>query len=157
MSNSPRKARPAPAADQVFPVARIYHGKPGRPCDMVELPFVHKTKGAPMNSWTVPAVGCYGVACQIGEAYAAHLAQFLKDNHAVGGVHGTLAQIVRAIDFQAPSPQHGYWVGFFYYVEKLIIAAAKDMDLSSDIQQMGLQFARICEFSRKVAEERGHD
>ncbi|MBC3864342.1 hypothetical protein H8K32_19785 [Undibacterium jejuense] len=116
------------------------------------LPFVRKLKRSSKkayNNWDVKPTDDYGVACSIGTEYAAHFAQYLKDNRCMAGSN-LLGHIALDIDFSDTSPAKGYWVGFFSYLENLIYEAAREIDIFSDVDEVhrataSIVFARMQE------------
>lgn len=73
--------------------------------------------------WHVPRTDDYDRARMLGSVYAAHLAQYLKDNPATVG-HNLLGRIATDMDFHDASAQRGYWIGFFSFLEYLIYEQA---------------------------------
>lgn len=125
----PLRRRYLPAADITSPA---------------ELPFVQqRRRGAAITSyWHLPPVADYGQACALGREYAAHFAQFIKDNPAWTGAN-LLARIARDIDFADESPAKGCWVGFFAQIERLLHAGARLTDVFADVDQVNAQVAGI--------------
>lgn len=115
-----------------------------KPASMSALPFVYRPKRGLKNAsnWCVTPTDDYGLACEIGREYAAHLAQYLKDNPCLVGSN-TLGHIVKDIDFSDESSANGYWVGFFSHLERLIHAAAKHMDVFADVDRVNAYYAEI--------------
>lgn len=152
-----KSTKTAPVATgPIFPRARLYQGEDGEPAEFGELPFVSKQRG-PRYAWAVPPCDDYGMTCKIGEAYGAHFAQYLRENHESGAAVGSLASIIKAIDFAAPSPLHGYWVGFLSYIEHLAFAEATRRDVISDIKRFGRQAEFLAANACKRAEGRSHE
>ena len=94
------------------------------------LPFIsspryYQKQGDPRcgTLWRVPRTGDYEHARTVGQRYAAHFAQYLKDNPASVG-HNLLGRIATDIDFHDASAKRGYWIGFFSFLEQLIYAQA---------------------------------
>ena len=111
---------------------------------MSELPFVsrpeRKDKKARHSNWNVPAAEDYGVACEIGREYAAHYIQYLKDNP---GQMPILNCIVSDIDFEDKSNTKGYWVGFISYLDRLLRAQARQLDVFADVDREQAIYARL--------------
>lgn len=81
------------------------------------LPFIrpHQRGGR----WLPPPCADYQAACVRGREYAAHLALFLQANPLLAGGN-VLGNVARSIDF-GDALRHGYWVGFFSYLELLLL------------------------------------
>lgn len=109
---------------------------------MSELPFVSSSEALSdnraVNYWSAPAIDDYAEACMIGKEFAAHFVQYLKDNPAVVASN-QLGLIVNDMDFDDTSAAKGYWVGFFSYLERLLYAQAKRMDVFADLEQLKAQ------------------
>lgn len=106
------------------------------------LPFIYRPKQGfgKVNYWRVPPTDNYDLACIVGRDYAAHFAQHLKDNpHKVGS--NMLGHIAAAIDFKDESGIHGYWVGFFSHLERLIYAGARDIDVFAQVERAKAKYA----------------
>jgi len=113
-----------PATPQAAPSRRDYAATLV-PAPLHELPFVARgPRGHPvLDSWNVPPIDDYGLACKIGTEYAGHLIQYLKDNpYWVGS--NVLASIVASMDFTDESAAKGYRVGFFAHLERALYAYA---------------------------------
>ena len=105
-----------------------------------ELPFIaspihycikHRVRRGG-SLWHVHGITDYTRACAIGREYAAHFAQFLKDNpYAVG--QNLLGRIATDMDFHDGSAKRGYWIGFFSYLEHLIQAQAAQLEVFADL------------------------
>lgn len=115
-----------------------------KPASLSALPFVYRPKRGfkDASNWRVPPTDDYGMACNIGREYAAHFAQYLKDNPSLVG-SSTLGNIVAAIDFKDESGATGYWVGFFSHLERLIYAQAQQMDVFADVDRINAYYAEI--------------
>ena len=96
-----------------------------------ELPFIaspyhyrnkHRVRRCG-SLWHVHCIANYEQARTIGREYAAHFAQYLKDNPEVVG-QNLLGRIVTDMDFHDASAKRGYRIGFFSYLEQLIYAQA---------------------------------
>ena len=109
---------------------------------MSELPFVNwpgrKGKKAEHSNWSVPAVDDYVMACNLGREYAAHYIQYLKDNP---GCMSVLGHIAASINFEDRSNTVGCWVGFFEYLERLLIAQARQMNVFEDVDLIKARYA----------------
>jgi hypothetical protein len=115
-----------------------------KPASLSALPFVYRPKRGFKNAsnWRVPPTDDYGLACEIGQEYAAHFVQYMKDNpYWVGS--NTLGAIVSAIDFKDESGAKGYWVGFFSHLERLIYATAQRIDVFADVDKINAYYAEI--------------
>jgi hypothetical protein len=88
------------------------------------LPFIAPLASGGLHSWVVPPIDDYALACEIGEQYALHFAQYLNDNPDVAGTN-LLGEIAGDIDFHDESCAKGYWVGFFGALEPMILAYAR--------------------------------
>lgn len=130
------------------PDHRQYHDYPA---PLTALPFVADIQVTPHQTrrsfWHVPHIDVphvdnYGAACEIGRNYAAHFAQYIKDNPGwVGG--NLLGHIASDIDFSDKSGAAGYWVGFFSHLEHLIHEGTRDMDVFADADRINAQYAEI--------------
>jgi hypothetical protein len=109
-----------------------------------ELPFVYRpkrgSKGA--SNWDVPLASDYGDACHIGREYAGHYLQYIKDNPQVSESN-MLGAIARDIDFKDASDSTGYWVGFFSYLERILCAQVRHMNIFEDIDRVNSVYAKI--------------
>ena len=106
-----------------------------------ELPFIvsplyFRKRGSQRcgHLWHVPRTNDYHHACATGRLYAAHFAQYLKDNPQTVG-HNLLGHIATDIDFHDTSAKRGYWIGFFSYLEQLIHAQAGQRRVFDDLAQ----------------------
>ena len=102
-----------------------------------KLPFVYRPKRGfkHASNWRVPLIDDYSQACEAGRNYAAHFAQYLKDNPDTCGSN-SLGAIAKDIDFKTASSATGYWVGFFSHLERLILAQAQHMDVFGDVERI---------------------
>jgi hypothetical protein len=109
-----------------------------------KLPFVDSPKHGFKNAsnWHIPPTEDYGQACQIGREYAAHFAQYLKDNPDMCGAN-SLGLIARDIDFENTSGAAGYWVGFFSHLERIILTQTQSMDVYADVDSANAYYAEI--------------
>ena len=103
------------------------------------LPFIsspryYRKQGGPRcgNLWHVPSTSSYEHARAVGQLYAAHFAQYLKDNPIMVG-HNLLGRIATDMDFHDASAKRGYWIGFFSYLEQLIYAQATQRPPFADL------------------------
>ena len=94
------------------------------------LPFIsspgyYRKQGGPRcgNLWHVPRTNSYDRAHAIGQRYAVHFAQYLKDNPSMVG-QNLLGRIATDMDFHDTSAKRGYWIGFFSHLEQLIYTQA---------------------------------
>ena len=84
------------------------------------------------NLWHVPNTSDYQQALATGRQFAAHFAQYLKDNpYSVG--HNLLGRIATDMDFHDTSAKRGYWIGFFSYLEQLIYSQAAQQSVFTDL------------------------
>jgi hypothetical protein len=90
----------------------------------------------------MPPTEDYAQACAIGREYAAHFAQYLKDNPDMCGAN-SLGIIARDIDFENTSGAAGYWVGFFSHLEGMVLAQAQRTDVYSDVDRANAFYADI--------------
>lgn len=88
----------------------------------------------------------------MGAEYAAHYVQYIKNNSWVSS--NLLGNIAKDIDFQDKSGAMGYWVGFFSYLERLILAQAQRMDVFEDVDRVNAHWAEI-EAKRALRAETG--
>jgi hypothetical protein len=116
----------------------------GNESSFSKLPFVYSPKHGFKNAsnWHVPPIEDYGQACQISREYAAHFAQYLKDNPEMCGAN-SLGLIARDIDFENTSGAAGYWVGFFSHLERIILAQTHGMDVYADVDRANAYYAEI--------------
>ncbi|MFZ6673955.1 hypothetical protein [Undibacterium sp. Xuan67W] len=109
-----------------------------KPASFEALPFVLRLKRSDKklhNKWHVIPTDDYGLACANGTEYAAHFAQYLKDNPCMVGSN-LLGNIVADIDFSDTTATKGYWVGLFSHLERLIYAAARDTDVFANVDEV---------------------
>ena len=99
-----------------------------------ELPFVLNEsvlrKG--INRWHVKPIENYTEACKLGNEYAAHFVQYLKDNPNDAGSN-LLGIIASDIDFKDETCAKGYWIGFFSYLELQLYKRAKKRNVFRDL------------------------
>lgn len=124
----------APAYKSTAP--RTY--RPGNKGDdmSIELPFVlFDNKGGEqhVDHWHVPPDGCDDSFEEtlIGRRYAAHYAQFLKDNPDSVGYSVLLSIVQDMLQKQGPKVKHTsrYVVGFLAHVDELVYMAAKRIEV----------------------------
>src|SRR5450830_531158 len=67
---------------QIYLSAKLQNKSDDNLSDFEKLPFVYRPKRGFNNSsnWHVPPTSSYTRACEIGQEYALHFVQFLKDN-----------------------------------------------------------------------------
>lgn len=112
------------------------------------LPFVRTSVGPARERgwWVVPPVPNtargYTDAVNLGRDYAAHFAQYLKDNPDEAGANW-LGVIAGSIEFSCTSAAQGYWVGFFSHLERYILATAYRVDLFADVDRVIAESERI--------------
>lgn len=110
------------------------HASTDEPPDYSDKPFNKLPFIAPGSKcqWLPPPSLDYQSSCVKGREHAAHFAQFLKDNPLASGGN-SLARLVRSIDFK-DSQQQGYWLGFFSYLELLILDGALNRPVFADLR-----------------------
>ena len=84
--------------------------------------------------WHVHCIQDYEQARVIGREYAAHFAQYLKDNPEIVG-QNLLGRIATDMDFHDVTARRGYWIGFFSYLEHLISAQAQQRPVFDDLDR----------------------
>ena len=106
-----------------------------------ELPFIagpryFRKRGSQRcgNLWHVSRTNDYDQACATGRLFAAHFAQYLKDNPQTVG-HNLLGHIATDMDFHDTSAKRGYWIGFFTYLEQLIYAQVAQRRVFEDLER----------------------
>jgi hypothetical protein len=109
-----------------------------------QLPFIHTKHHEfnPVSNWHVPPTEGYSQACDTGREYAAHFAQYLRDNPDMCGAN-LLGAIARDIDFKDSSNAAGYWVGFFSYLERIIFAKTQRMDVFDDVERVKEYYSKM--------------
>ena len=112
-----------------------------------DLPFIagpqHFLKhGSPRfgSLWHVHRINNYEQARAIGREYAAHFAQYLKDNPEIVG-QNLLGRIASDMKFDDTSAKRGYWIGFFSYLEHLIHAQAIQRPVFTDLDGFNASLA----------------
>ena len=111
-----------------FPARHYYRPTPAR---ITQLPFIASARYASRHGrglksclWLVNRhITDPDKATLIGREYAAHFAQFLKDNPTQAGSN-LLGRIAAEIRYNDPTAASGYWIGFFSYLERLIAERA---------------------------------
>lgn len=112
------------------------------PCPVTELPFVDDIKIAPRKKarsfWAVERTADYGMACEKGREYAAHYLQYLKQRPDGRGLLGRIACSMRDADalgsLSTIRPRedgdrtHGYAVGFFAFLDSILMLAMDGAD-----------------------------
>lgn len=128
-------------AHQIVPL-RTHYRTTTKP---TKLPFVSRRKqpdgSKPVHFWDVEPVDGYCAGCRLGREYAAHYLQFLQDNSSPS-TGALLTDIVRDIDFTDPE-QKGLWVGFFTFVEKILIDRARTMNVYATLDAQNARYASI--------------
>ena len=121
----------------VIPPRRDYRPVPAM---VTQLPFVYGPRnlrhhGRPSGSlWYVPRTTNDAKAQTIGREYAAHFAQYLKDNpNLVGG--NLLGRIVMDMHNPNTAGNPGYRTGFFTFLEKLIAMQAVQCDVFAELDR----------------------
>ena len=112
-----------------------------------ELPFIASPRhfqghGSPHwgSLWHVHRINNYEQARAIGREYAAHFAQYLKDNPEIVG-QNLLGRIASDMKFDDTSAKRGYWIGFFSYLEHLIYAQAVQRPVFTDLDGFNASLA----------------
>lgn len=125
---------------------RRSNDEPAKPMAFESLPFAYRpakeTGEDKRSDWTVPPTSDYGAACEKGRDYAAHLAQYLKENPQWVDSN-VLNGIVSDMDFLDESAAKGYWVGFFAEVERMIYSHAKRTDVFVDVARINTYYASL--------------
>ena len=121
----------------VIPPRRDYRPIPAM---VTQLPFVYGPRNLRYHGrlsgslWYVPHTGNDAKAQTIGREYAAHFAQYLKDNpDQIGG--NLLGRIVLDMHNPNTAGNIGYRTGFFTYLEKLIAMQAAQCDVFVELDQ----------------------
>lgn len=135
---------------------RRTYDRPAKPMIFESLPFIYRPAKESIedkrSDWTIPPTDDYGAACEKGRDYAAHLAQYLKDNPQWVGSN-KLNGIVSDMDFSDKSAAKGYWVGFFAEIERMIYSHAKRTDVFADVARINAHYARLDAARGAEAEE----
>ncbi|WP_074976048.1 hypothetical protein [Nitrosospira multiformis] len=97
----------------------------------------------PFSHWHVPPIDDYGLACRIGQEYAAHFVQSLKDDPA-GVPNNLLSKIVQDIDFTDKSAKTGYWVGFFTELSRYLLIGAQRIDVFKELDRSIEEDEKAC-------------
>lgn len=90
---------------------------------LAALPFVKhfpRSRQARIHYWQIPPSDDYAQACTVGRDYAKLFVQLLAQHPAWIGVN-LLGCIAADIDYRDESPNRGYWVGFFTYLEGCLV------------------------------------
>ncbi len=115
------------------------------PTESTKLPFVSRRelpKGSnPVHYWAVDPVDDYSDGCKLGTEYAAHYLQYLQDNHQPS-IGTLLTQIVKDIDYTNPQTK-GQWVGFFSFLEGILIERARKMNVWATVDAQSARDALI--------------
>lgn len=123
-----------------IPQRHDYKANAGEIFDPVLLPFelaprcLEELGKIPFIHWHVPPIEDYEMACRIGQEYAAHFVQSLKDDPA-GVPNNNLSKIVQGIDFSDESAVKGYWVGFFTELSRYLLKGAQHMDVFGELDK----------------------
>ena len=98
------------------------------------LPFLLNESGfrKGINCWQVKPIDDYTQACILGNEYAAHFVQYLKDNPNEVETN-ILGRIAKDINFNDESCAKGYWIGFFSYLELQLYKRAKKRNVFRDL------------------------
>jgi hypothetical protein len=133
----------------VIPKRRGYKANRGKVFNPVQLPFergprcLEEIESVPFCNWYVPRIDDIGLACRIGQEYAAHFVQNLKDDPSVAP-NNILADIVRDIDFEDESDAKGYWIGFFTQLSSYLLKGAQHIDVFAELDKDIAEEERMC-------------
>tara|TARA_B100001079_G_C16408939_1_gene515180 strand:- start:280 stop:750 length:471 start_codon:yes stop_codon:yes gene_type:complete len=136
ITSTPRAAH----SETVFHTTRFtrYARSTGH-CSLQALPFVDypegSIRGPGSHHWRTDAAADYDEAVHRGQEYAAHLAQYLKDN-AMWVSSGITAKVLADMGTPRTDIDRGYLVGFCSYLEQLLHATAKNCDIENHIDLM---------------------
>lgn len=132
-----------------------YANSTATPMTFDSLPFIHRpakeTTEDKRSDWTVQPTDNYCDACEKGRDYAAHLAQYLKENPQWVGSN-KLNGIVSDMNFLDETAAKGYWIGFLAEVERMIYSYAKRTDVFAEVAQINAHYARL-DAARKSDDE----
>lgn len=135
MTHSPRGEHRSPAPRFTSPL---------------DLPFVADLKVSPRRRerswWATPPATDYGLACDAGRGFGADFVEYLKqDPRAVG--FGIMAMIARQMyrGEHDPSPESGYAVGFWFFIETMLAHAARQLDPHAVNEHINRMYAQINE------------
>lgn len=143
------KTQYTPSLPAIPKRCKSYKANKGKIFGTILLPFVQSPtcmediEKIPFCNWYVPRIDDYGLACRIGQEYAAHFVQNLKDDHSVAP-NNILADIVKAINFDDDSDAKGYWVGFFTELSYYLMNGAKKIDVFKELDKRLVEDARKC-------------
>lgn len=86
--------------------------------------------------WNPPPATDFGDAIRAGRAFAARFVRHLNRN-ACGDEPGDniLGAIAGEIDYRDRSPDSGYWIGFFSYLEHLLVERTDPTKLNEDLER----------------------
>ena len=143
------KTQYTPSLPSIPKRRRSYKANRDKVFDVVQLPFVQAPRcmedleKIPFCNWSVPRIDDYGLAIRIGQEYAAHFVQNLKDDPSMAS-NNILADIARAINFDDDSDAKGYWVGFFTELSYYLMQGAKKIDVFKELDKRLAEEARNC-------------
>lgn len=132
-----------------IPKRHDYKANRGKVFGPVKLPFersprcVEELDKIPFCYWYVPRIDDIRLAHRIGQEYAAHFVQYLKDDPAVAP-NNILADIVRDMDFEDESDAKGYWIGFFTELSFYLMKGAKRVNVYNELDKRIAEYERLC-------------
>ena len=144
------KTQYTPSLPSIPKRCKSYKANRDKVCDVILLPFVQAPtcmkdlEKIPFCNWSVPRIDDYGLACRIGQEYAAHFVQYLKGNPSAA-LNSVLSDIAQAINFDDDSDAKGYWVGFFTELSQYLLAGAKKIDVFKELDKRLAKEERLCE------------
>lgn len=107
-----------------------------RPPPYNSLPFIHYpkklSKASERHYWAVAPAENYSQACADGYQYAFRFIKFLRDYPDEVVETNLLGDIAACIDFNDPSDNKGYHIGFFSYLERVLYQQTKDMNFEAE-------------------------
>lgn len=148
-SNTMPKTYFAPSLPAIPKRRHNYKANRGKIIDVIPLPFEHGPRSikevgrVPFCSWYVPRIDDYGLACRMGQEYAGHFVQYLKDNPE-SVPNNRLGNIAKDINFEDDSDAAGYWVGFFTELARYLLIGAANMDVFKELDKSIAEDERRC-------------
>jgi hypothetical protein len=139
----------APSLPAIPKRRRSYKINRDKTFQKVLLPFqlaprcLKELNKVPFCNWYVPRIDDISLACRIGQEYAAHLVQYLKDDPSVAP-NNILADIVQDIDFDDDSAAKGYWIGFLTELSFYLMEGAKKVDVFEELDKRIAEYERLC-------------
>jgi hypothetical protein len=128
---------------------RSYKANRDKVFHKILLPFIQAPtrmedlEKIPFCNWSVPRIDDYGLACRIGQEYAAHFVQNLKDDPSMAP-NNILADIARSINFDDDCDAKGYWVGFFTELSYYLMEGAQKIDVFKELDKRLVEAAKNC-------------